>query len=646
MDRRSVTRDTTQHTRALSGGETVTAKKRVIAAAVVGVVLLAAGGTGYLLLRETDIPAENPVATASEKAVNETTAEGKTEEVSEQVTLLAGKPGSLGAPDGTALLTEAARKLLGSVEDVPQDVVDEEMLARAKKLVGGELDEEVDLEDYSWEALAHALAHKDERILLSKTMMGEGHYDDAIAMLKEIIAGEPDEDVASLAHLMMGIAMMGKEDRAGALAEFQLIIEKYPRSAAVIEAAKKISWCSFATGKITEGVEWAMALLEEDPNNMGASLAFWRLLSSPDTRFVSKEELQRRWEICMTAMNTVWKPVEAYDAALALAKSMVLVDRDKMFQMLQEVARHCPDPTIAACAKGELLDRFATWDPAEGIRLGEEILGSDADEAIKKQARRWMYYAYMAEGDVEQAKQMFEQVASDGWPDSLLGFIFDSGLRSGGLDEGDGAALISWLGELCGMEGAVGAEALRLMPIATSPWEVDDLFEGGSSTLLCTAGVLLAAGNYGLAEVVAASCLEQATGNDWMSQSSYMSAVEIVAKAKAAQGEYREAAEYLKGVLDGHAGMVAAAEFAISVPEYLRQGGYYDEALAGYQQVLEQYPNSVSAPRALYLMAETQRVELGDPAAAREIYELVVAQYPDSLYADQAMARLMAGGGT
>jgi len=621
-------------------------KKGVIAGIAVGLFLLAVGGTGYLLVRGTDIPSENESAAAPENATKEARTKDTAGEVSGEGTVLTGKADYAGVPDGTSLLMEAARKLAGSGEDVPPDVVNEEMLARAKKLVGGELDEEVDLEDYSWEALAHALAHKDERILLAKTMMGEGHYDDAIAMLTDIIAEGSDEDVLSLAHLMMGIAMLGKEDRVGALAQFQLIIEKYPRSAAVLEAAGKISGCSFMTGKVSEGLEWAMALLEEDPNNMGASLAFWRLLSSPDTRFVSKEELERRWEICMAAMKATWKPIEAYDAALALAKSMVLVDRDKMFAMLQEVARSCPDPTIAACAKGELLDRFAMWDPAEGIRLGEEILASEADEAIKKQARRWLYYAYMAAGDLEQAQLVFAQVASDGWPDHLLGFILDSGLRSGGLDAGDGEALASWLEELCTMEGSVSAEALRLIPIVTSPWEVDELFEGGSSTLICTAGVLMATGNYDLAEAVAMSCLGDIKGDDWLSDSRYMGAVEIVAKAKAAQGGYYEAAEFMREVLEARSDMVTAAEFAIRVPEYLQQGGYYTEALAGYQQIVEQYPDSVCAPRAMYLMGETQRVELGDAGAACEIYQLLMAKYPDSLYADQAMERLASIGGT
>ena len=624
-----------QHTSTvLSGGGVVMAKKGVVAA--VGFVLLAAGGTGYLLLRETDTPAGSPVATASEEAAIETTTESKEAELS-AVTADGQAKAELGeATEGETYGEETGEPPVDPVEVAAETAMEQEMLAHLRKLVGAEVDEELSLEDYSWEALAHALAHKDERILLAKNMLGEGHYDEAIAMLREIIADGPDEDVASLAHLMIGIAMMAKEDQAGALAEFKLIIEDYPRSAAVLEAAHMLASCSFRLGSTLEGLEWAMALLEEDPNNMGASLALWRLMSSQEARFVSKEELERRWEICMAAMKVSSIPAKAYDAALALAKSMVMVDRGKMFQMLQEIARNCPDPTIAANAKVELLDRFATWDPVEGIRLGEEVLASEADEAMKKQARRWMFYAYMAQGNVEQAQAMFGQMMSDGWSDELLGYMLNMGMR--GASVGDGEALSSWLVDLSTKEGAAASEALRLLPIVTSPWEMDGLFDGDSSTLLSTGGALLVSGNYDLAEAVGICCLEEAQGVD------YFRATELIARARAARGEYQQAAECIRNALAQTPGMPTEAEYAIQVPEYLRLGGYYEEALAGYEQIVEQYPDSVSAPRAVYLMGEIHREDLGQPEVAYELYEVVVNEYPDSLYADHARQRLESAG--
>ncbi len=624
-----------QHTSTvLSGGGAVMAKKGMIAA--VGLVLLAAGGTGYLLLREMDTPAEGTVAAVSQERPGEAALEPEQEKSSTISTGGQAEAARSEAPEGEAFWEEAGEPPVDPVQVATEAAMDQEMLAHLRKLVGGEVDEELSLEDYSWEALAHALAHKDERILLAKNMLGEGHYDEAIAMLREIIADGPDEDVASLAHLMMGIAMMAKEDRAGALVEFKLIIEDYARSAAVLEAAHMLASCSFRLGSTLEGLEWAMALLEEDPNNMGASLALWRLMSSQEARFVSKEELERRWEICMAAMKVSSIPAKAYDAALALAKSMVMVDRGKMFQMLQEIARNCPDPTIAANAKVELLDRFATWDPVEGIRLGEEVLASEADEAMKKQARRWMFYAYMAQGNVEQAQAMFGQMLSDGWSDEQLGYMLNMGMR--GASVGDGEALSSWLVHLSTKEGAAASEALRLLPIVTSPWELDGLFDGDSSTLLSTGGALLASGNYDLAEAVGMRCLEEAQGVD------YLRATELIARAKAARGEYQEAAECIRNALAQTPGMTTEAEYAIQVPEYMRLGGYYDEALAAYQQVVEQYPDSVSAPRALYLMAEVHRVDLDQPEVAYELYELVVNEYPDSLYADHARQRLESSG--
>jgi len=264
------------------------------------------------------------------------------------------------------------------------------------------------------------------------------------------------------------------------------------------------------------------------------------------------------------------------------------------------------------------------------------VLASEADEAMKKQARRWMFYAYMAQGNVEQAQAMFGQMLSDGWSDEQLGYMLNMGMR--GASVGGGEALSSWLVDLSTKEGVVASEALRLLPIVTSPWELDGLFDGDSSTLLSTGGALLASGNYDLAEAVGMRCLEEAQGVD------YLRATELIARAKAARGEYQEAAECIRNALAQTPGMTTEAEYAIQVPEYMRLGGYYDEALAAYQQVVEQYPDSVSAPRALYLMAEVHRVDLDQPEVAYELYEIVINEFPDSVYAGRARQRLESAG--
>lgn len=606
---------------------------RKVVAAGVTIALLAAVVTYYLLARGRDEGDEllRPSVSTGEAEDRVAGTDG-----GELVEAASGEEGEVERTSSLAPETSAA-----AVEVTPdpnevtaQTTMDEETLARAKELVGGTLDEELQIEDYSWESLAHALAHKDERILLAKTMLGEGNYDDAIAMLRSIIADEPGEDVASLAHLMIGIALIGQSDWDGALAEFQTIIENYPRSAAVLEAAQKLSYCSFLTGRTMEGLAWVMSLLEEDPNNMGASLALWRLLSSSEIRHVSKAERERRREICMAAMGAGWRAAEAYDAAIALAKTLLADDRDKMFQLLQEVARYCPDPTIAACAKLELLDRFATWDPAEGIRLGEEILASSADEAIKKQARRWMTYAYMAQGEVESARQMFDQVMSDGWTEHNLGYILTIGLGRANLDEADNDVLRSWLAELSTKEGYLSAQALTFSAVIDDP-SLADAFVS-SNTLLAIGGALLSTGNYDLAEAVGMRYLEQAGGNDPKTPGPYMKATELIARAKAARGEYLEAAECFRDALDRFADAAMASEWAMRIPEYLQLGGRYDEAVGAYQQIVTQYPDSVAAPRALLLMAETHMTGTGNMGAARDICASLIDEYPDSRYADRA----------
>jgi len=53
-------------------------------------------------------------------------------------------------------------------------------------------------DDAVWQALANELAQNDPRILMAKAMLGAGEYDDALAMLQQIISDDPGTDVLAL----------------------------------------------------------------------------------------------------------------------------------------------------------------------------------------------------------------------------------------------------------------------------------------------------------------------------------------------------------------------------------------------------------------------------------------------------------------
>lgn len=69
------------------------------------------------------------------------------------------------------------------------------------------------------------------------------------------------------------------------------------------------------------------------------------------------------------------------------------------------------------------------------------------------------------------------------------------------------------------------------------------------------------------------------------------------------------------------------------------QEGNFEDAVLAFNQVRVDYANGDKAPQAL-LMEAISFLNLGDPAAARELLRLVISEYPDSNAARDARGRL------
>ena len=68
--------------------------------------------------------------------------------------------------------------------------------------------------------------------------------------------------------------------------------------------------------------------------------------------------------------------------------------------------------------------------------------------------------------------------------------------------------------------------------------------------------------------------------------------------------------------------------------------GDADLAVAAYERVASDFPDSLVAPRALLMAAELCEAKLGDLDRARRALQTLVETYPDSAAADEAAERL------
>jgi len=145
---------------------------------------------------------------------------------------------------------------------------------------------------------------------------------------------------------------------------------------------------------------------------------------------------------------------------------------------------------------------------------------------------------------------------------------------------------------------------------------------------------------YDLVEQMGIYCLEKAEEDDPVNFGKYMRAVDLIIRAMRARGDPGAAADMLRMSLDRFPDEPEAAEWAVPLGAYLEYAGRLDEAIAEYERVIDQFPHSVAAPRALYVMGDTYQNQLKDPAKAREAYQTLIERYPDSGYVVYAKERL------
>ena len=104
-------------------------------------------------------------------------------------------------------------------------------------------------------------------------------------------------------------------------------------------------------------------------------------------------------------------------------------------------------------------------------------------------------------------------------------------------------------------------------------------------------------------------------------------------------GNYSLAVQGFESYLRSFPKSTRAHEAQLFVAEALAQEKKDSEALAAYDRVIANYPGSASVPTAYYKRGMTYE-RLGDQARARESYEAVIKQFPDTMQATLAKQRV------
>lgn len=84
----------------------------------------------------------------------------------------------------------------------------------------------------------------------------------------------------------------------------------------------------------------------------------------------------------------------------------------------------------------------------------------------------------------------------------------------------------------------------------------------------------------------------------------------------------------------------SSADYLFRAAEVAGYNAMYEESIALYRRVHEQYPEHERAAKALFMRAFTYGENLDDQQQARALYEQFIAQYPEDDFVDDAQALL------
>ena len=110
----------------------------------------------------------------------------------------------------------------------------------------------------------------------------------------------------------------------------------------------------------------------------------------------------------------------------------------------------------------------------------------------------------------------------------------------------------------------------------------------------------------------------------------------------ARQGKNTEAVAVFQGVISAYPGAPLVDDALMTVGALEAAAGLYAGAVTAYERLLTNFRStSIDLDRAAFAQAEVYRFGLRDDAKARAAYERLLADFPKSLLADRARARLL-----
>src|SRR5690606_4692170 len=111
-------------------------------------------------------------------------------------------------------------------------------------------------------------------------------------------------------------------------------------------------------------------------------------------------------------------------------------------------------------------------------------------------------------------------------------------------------------------------------------------------------------------------------------------ALKLYAKADlmAFQNKNDEAIMLLDRILAEHNGESITDEALFKQAKLFEKKKYYDKAIKNYELIIANYADDIFADDAYYYLAELYNNHLGEPEKAKELYEKIIFNHQDSIF--------------
>ncbi|MCH8270236.1 MAG: tetratricopeptide repeat protein [Planctomycetes bacterium] len=472
-------------------------------------------------------------------------------------------------------------------------------------------------------------------------------FDRAVEAAAVLAERWPKSPYRERAELFAGLSEMSQEQYAPAADRFEAMLSNYPDGQFAEHAALLLAQCQHRSGSIQRALRQYQAVIEQNVERFvpGALLGQAQILHRQGRVDEAGETLDR-----LLARY----PESASIAAASLRRGRVWFDQGDFERALEALA------SFRAVAPENLADDAAYWSAKSMLRLGQY---DEAAEALRKAIRQYprselmplMLYdravSLHRAGDADEAAKVLETFASK-YP----------------LHEQAGAAL--YLRALIAHQGGDYDPARELCQRFAGEYPSHAL---APAVAFLAAENEYLAGEYGAAEAAYRAFIAQHADDDQIDRARYRlgmslyrldrfdEAEALLADAVSGQdtdpefrpallalgdgvfarGDWSAAQWWLASYLRFGTGQSGADDARLKLGLAMQRQGQHTEAIAGFQRLLDEHPQSPHNLQALFEMGQSYAA-LGRTDHAETAFTRVLDESDDSRFAAHALNHLAA----